>query len=70
MSIPRLAERLECMLCRRKLELDIEEIRPELDILRNASHEMRTSTEFKQVLQVKRHHCLLGNDLIPQHRQF
>jgi hypothetical protein len=52
MNIPRLTERLECMLCRRKLELDIEEIRPELDILRNASHELRTSTEFKQVLQV------------------
>jgi hypothetical protein len=40
------------MLYRRKLELDIEEIRPELNILRNASQELRSSTKFKQVLQV------------------
>ncbi|GLB34079.1 putative diaphanous FH3 domain contatinign protein [Lyophyllum shimeji] len=51
MTIPRLAERLECMLYRRKLDLDIAEIRPELNILRNACHELRTSQRFKQVLQ-------------------
>jgi hypothetical protein len=53
MTIPRLAERLDCMLFRRKLELDIEEIRPELTILRNASRELISSTKFKQLLQVK-----------------
>lgn len=52
MTIPRLAERLDCMLYRRKLDLDIAEIRPELNILRNASHELRTSKKFKQILQV------------------
>lgn len=52
MVIPRLAERLKCMLFRRRLELDIEEIRPELNALRNASHELRSSSKFKQVLQV------------------
>ncbi|CCM00171.1 uncharacterized protein FIBRA_02199 [Fibroporia radiculosa] len=51
MTIPRLSERLECMLYRRKLELEIEEIRPELNIVRNASHELRSSTRFKKVLQ-------------------
>lgn len=56
MTIPRLGERLECMLYRRKLELDIEEIRPELDILRNASRELRSSGKFKQLLQVRRLH--------------
>lgn len=52
MTIPRLSERLECMLYRRKLELEIEEIRPELNIVRNASRQLRSSTRFKKVLQV------------------
>ncbi|CAK5262775.1 unnamed protein product [Mycena citricolor] len=60
MTIPRLSERLECMLYRRKLDLDIEEIRPELNILRNASHELRSSLKFKQVLQAV---LALGNAL-------
>ncbi|TCD69991.1 hypothetical protein EIP91_005241 [Steccherinum ochraceum] len=51
MTIPRLSERLECMLYRRKLEIEIEEVRPELNIVRNASHELRASVRFKQVLQ-------------------
>ncbi|KAG6910997.1 hypothetical protein DXG01_006051 [Tephrocybe rancida] len=51
MTVPRLAERLECMLYRRKLDLDIAEIRPELNILRNASRELRMSSKFKQILQ-------------------
>lgn len=51
-TIPRLPERIECMLYRRKLDLDIAEIRPELNILRNATLELRTSKKFKQILQV------------------
>lgn len=51
MIIPRLSERLECTIYRRKLDLEIEEIRPELNILRNASREVRHSNRFKQVLQ-------------------
>lgn len=50
MSIPRLSSRLDCMLYRRKLDLDIEEIRPELNILRNACAELRGSAKFKHVL--------------------
>lgn len=50
-SIPRLSERLNCMVYRRKLELDIEELRPELEHLRNASKELRASLRFKRVLQ-------------------
>ena len=52
MTLPRLSQRLECMLFRRKLELEIEEIRPELNITRNASQELRASLRFKAVLQV------------------
>lgn len=51
MTIPRLSERLECMIFRRRLELEIEEIRPELNILRSASREVRSSIRFKGVLQ-------------------
>ncbi|TFY52581.1 hypothetical protein EVJ58_g9930, partial [Rhodofomes roseus] len=51
MSIPRLSQRLDCMLYRQKLELEIEEIRPELNIVRNASRELQSSSRFKNVLQ-------------------
>jgi diaphanous 1 len=53
MTIPRLSERLDCILYRRKLDLDVEEIRPDLNTLRNVCHELRSSTRFKQVLQVE-----------------
>ena len=53
MSIPRLSQRLECMVYRRKLEIEIEEIRPDLNIVRNASRELRSSLRFKAVLQVR-----------------
>jgi len=52
MTIPRLSERLQCMQYRRRFELEIEEIRPDLNLLRNASHELRSSLKFKQILQV------------------
>lgn len=52
MTIPRLSQRLECMVYRRKLEIEIEEIRPELNIVRNASRELRSSHRFKAILQV------------------
>lgn len=52
MTIPRLSDRLQCMQYRRRLELEIEEIRPDLNILRNASRELRSSLKFKQILQV------------------
>ena len=52
MAIPRLPQRLDCMLYRRKLEVEIEEIRPELNIVRNASRELRSSPKFRAVLQV------------------
>lgn len=60
MLVPRLAERLECMQHRRKLDLDIEEIRPDLQTLRDASQELRSSVKFKSVLQVV---LALGNAL-------
>ena len=39
---------------RRRFELDVEEIRPDLKTLRDASQELRTSQLFKRTLQVTR----------------
>ncbi|KAL5527808.1 hypothetical protein ACEPAG_6609 [Sanghuangporus baumii] len=51
-DVPRVSERISCMLYRRKLELDIEETRPELDIVRHATKELKSSSRFKQVLKI------------------
>ncbi|KAH7922962.1 FH2-domain-containing protein [Leucogyrophana mollusca] len=51
MTIPRLPERLESMVYRQKLELDIEEIRPDLQAIREACKELRTSVRFKRTLR-------------------
>jgi len=53
MVIPRLAERLDCMLYRRRLELEIAEVKPDVDMVRNAGAELRSSVKFKQVLSVR-----------------
>lgn len=42
------------MIFRRRLELDIADIRPELRIVRNAALELRQSAKFKKLLQVRR----------------
>ena len=52
MKIPRLAERLDAMVYRRKLELDVAEIKPDLDMVRKAAAEIRVSANFKAVLSV------------------
>ncbi|KZV64586.1 actin-binding FH2, partial [Peniophora sp. CONT] len=49
-TVPRLAARLEAMIFRRRLELDVEELRPELDIVRCAGKEMRGGDRFRGVL--------------------
>lgn len=40
------------MIFRRKLDLDIADVRPELIIVRNAAFELRESTKLKKLLQV------------------
>ncbi|KAG2135719.1 uncharacterized protein EDB93DRAFT_821509 [Suillus bovinus] len=51
MTIPRLPQRLECMIYRRKLELEIEEIRPDLKTVHDACKELRASARFKLTLR-------------------
>ena len=52
-TIPRLSQRLDCMLYRRKLELEVEEIRPDMQTIRDACRDLRCSEKFKVVLQVR-----------------
>ena len=59
-GIPRLAERLGCMIYRRKFEMDLEELRPEMNLLRGAHDELRSSVPFRRVLAIV---LALGNAL-------
>ncbi|KAL7410280.1 hypothetical protein BDY24DRAFT_186432 [Mrakia frigida] len=52
MTIPRLVERFDCMLFRRRLEFDVAEVVPDLQGLTSAARELKDSTRFKGVLQV------------------
>ncbi|KAF8138924.1 hypothetical protein EV363DRAFT_1315171 [Boletus edulis] len=51
MSIPRLSQRMDCVIFRRRFKLDVEEIRPDLKTVRDACRELRTSQLFKRTLQ-------------------
>ncbi|KAK4702492.1 hypothetical protein P7C70_g3733, partial [Phenoliferia sp. Uapishka_3] len=50
MVIPRLGDRLTSMLYRRRLEMEQEELKPELNILRGAVDELKNSTKFRKLL--------------------
>lgn len=54
MYIPRLADRVSCMIFRRRFKHELEEILPDLDTIQMAMTELRESTRFKQVLKVKK----------------
>ncbi len=59
-SIPRLSERMSCMLYRRQLNMAQEELKPDLTMLRSAADELKKSTRFKIVLATV---LQLGNQL-------
>lgn len=50
MTIPRLPERLACIIYRRRLEMEQEELKPELNILRASADELKQSRRFKTLL--------------------
>ena len=50
LGIPRLSERLACMVYMRKFELDLEELKPDLRILKHAVDEINASAKFRAVL--------------------
>lgn len=50
MRIPRISERLECTIYGRRLELELAEVRPDLDMVRNAAAEIKASKRLRKVL--------------------
>lgn len=60
MGIPKLNERLASMLYMRRFEMDLEELKPDLKVLRDAVEEMNASIKFKKVLQTV---LMVGNML-------
>lgn len=41
------------MIFRRKLELELAEVKPDVDMVRNAAAELKASSRFKRVLRVR-----------------
>ncbi|KAF9232167.1 hypothetical protein BU15DRAFT_55302 [Melanogaster broomeanus] len=60
MTIPRLPQRLDCMIFRQRFHLDVDEIRPDLKTIRDACRELRASQLFKRTLQAV---LVVGNKL-------
>ncbi|KAG5519611.1 hypothetical protein PMAC_001766 [Pneumocystis sp. 'macacae'] len=50
MVIPRLSERLDCMIYRQRFEPEINEIQPDLKVLYNTCFELRKSKKFRTLL--------------------
>ncbi|BGP21424.1 hypothetical protein JCM10295v2_000299 [Rhodotorula toruloides] len=51
-SISRLSHRLAAMVYRRRLDMEMEELKPDLTILRSACDELRSSSKLKKLLQL------------------
>ncbi|CAO3589747.1 unnamed protein product [Absidia cylindrospora] len=51
MNIPRLSDRIDCIVFRRKFHHDLQELLPELDTLKLAIDELRYSHPFKYILK-------------------
>ncbi|KAI0216793.1 hypothetical protein L0F63_005205, partial [Massospora cicadina] len=60
MDIPRLPERLNCMIFRRRFDADVEELLPELEVLSKVTGELRSSKRLKGLLEIT---LALGNYL-------
>jgi hypothetical protein len=52
MYIPRLPDRLNCMIFRRRFDQELQEILPEMDTIQLAVTELKESKRFKHVLKV------------------
>ncbi|KAF9105603.1 hypothetical protein BGX27_009549 [Mortierella sp. AM989] len=60
MDIPRLSERVSSMIFRRRLEIDVGELKPEMDVLRLTIEELHNSKRLKSLLKTV---LLIGNHL-------
>lgn len=52
MDIPQLHQRLTDMIYRRRFEIELEELGPELSILKSASEEIQRSSKLQRVILV------------------
>ncbi|KAF9346650.1 hypothetical protein BGX34_003741 [Mortierella sp. NVP85] len=59
-DIPRLSERLTAMIFRRRLEIDVAELKPEMDVLRMTIDELQNSKRLKGLLKTI---LLIGNHM-------
>ncbi|KAF9996381.1 hypothetical protein BGZ65_008027 [Modicella reniformis] len=59
-DIPRLSERLSTMMFRRRLEIDVAELKPEMDVLRLTIEELQNSRRLKSLLKTV---LLIGNHM-------
>ncbi|KAF9131822.1 hypothetical protein BGW39_001281 [Mortierella sp. 14UC] len=59
-DIPRLSERVSSMIFRRRLEIDVGELKPEMDVLRLTIEELHSSRRLKSLLKTV---LLIGNHL-------
>jgi hypothetical protein len=62
-TIPRLKQRIEIMLLRRRFEIQLAEILPDLGILRSAAVEIKFSTRLRDVLTVSLSCHLTGRQM-------
>lgn len=60
MDIPRLSERLLSMIFRRRLEIEVSELKPELDVLRWTIEELKSSRKLRSLLKTI---LLMGNHM-------
>ncbi|KAF9184379.1 hypothetical protein BGZ50_003756 [Haplosporangium sp. Z 11] len=60
MDIPRLSERVSAMIFRRRLEIEVGELKPEMDVLRLTIEELQGSRRLKSLLKTV---LLIGNHL-------
>lgn len=51
LGIPRVQQRLHCMLYMRTFELDLEELKPDLKVLKEASRELKRCEKLRNILQ-------------------
>ncbi|KAF9163119.1 hypothetical protein DFQ26_002908 [Actinomortierella ambigua] len=59
-DIPRLSERLAAMIYRRRLEIEVAELTPEMEVLRSTIQELRASKKLKRLLKTV---LVLGNHM-------
>ncbi|CAI2175942.1 18087_t:CDS:10 [Funneliformis geosporum] len=51
MIIPRMSERLNCMIFRRRFEIEVQELLPEITMLHDAYEDLKNSPKFKKLLK-------------------